>query len=193
PILRDFFTRNITNAKNALDEWQRSLNEEGEREESTLPQKNLMRNNEDNKGSKYRETLNKSTLTVEDMEEATKPLQGEELRVQKQIIEACKRFKMKDGGIQYKLELPFKKVVNVTIEGKDLFIEVNGIYDDEDNPYYMPFKMGRSEGITRLVNRLGDKYIKLYIDFITVYEINVYKETTDREGETGYSKGEDPK
>src|SRR5699024_4729798 len=157
-----------------------------------------------------------------DMEEATKPLQGEELRVQKQIIEACKRFKMKDGGIQYKLELPFKKVVNVTIEGKDLFIDVNGIDDDEDNTYYMTFKSGinkrnvyiierkrkyhgkdnqyymdfkkgRSERITRLVNRVKDKYIKLYIDFITVYEINVYKETTDREGETGYSKGEDPK
>src|SRR5699024_6575666 len=97
------------------------------------------------------------------------------------------------NGVQYKLELPFKKVVKVTIEGKELFIDVNGIYDDEDNPYYIPFKMGRSEGITRLLNRLGDKHIKLFIDFITVYEINVYKETTDRDEETGYDKGKDHK
>src|SRR5699024_8195938 len=121
-------------------------------------------------------------------------LKGEELRVQKQVLEACKRVKMREGnGVQYKLELPFKKVVKVTIEGKELFIDVNGIYDNEDNPYYIPYKMERSEGITRLLNRLGDKHIKLFIDFITVYEINVFKETEDIVEETGYSEGEDGK
>src|SRR5699024_7354443 len=128
--------------------------------------------------SKYRETLNKSTVTVEDMEEATKPVKGEESMAQKQVVEVCKRVEMKEGnGIQYKLELPFKRVVKVTTQVKELFIDVNGIYDDEDNPYYIPFKMGRSEGIKRHLNRLGDKHIKLYIDFITIYEINVFKKT----------------
>src|SRR5699024_489746 len=154
------------------------------------PQKNLMRKDgKEGVNSKYRETLNKSTLTVEDMEEATKPSKGEELRVQKQVLEACKRVKMREGnGVQYKLELPFKRVVKVTIEGKELLIEVNGIYDDEDNPYYIPFKMGRSERKTRLLNRLGDKHIKLFIDFIKVYEINVFKETEDIVEEIGHSE-----
>lgn len=183
--IKGFFTKIYTNIRNALDEWQQSLQSEEEGEDETsLPQKNLVKKNQ-RKGSMssgYMESLNDGKITLEDLEDMSKPLEGEDLRLQQQIIESCKRVKMRDGeGVEYRLEKPFKRVVRVSLRGKYVYIDRKGIFDDEENPIYIPFKMERSEGLTRMVRENGDKYIKLFIDLITIFEISVYAISSESE------------
>jgi len=131
----------------------------------------------------YQQSLNDSTLTMEDLNKLTEPLSEEGLRIQEQVLEACERYKLDGGTITCRLEKPYKKRVVVNIGGEVLYISEDGIYSAFDTPYYIKGTMSKSWGLTRIVNVLGEKSIKLFIDLITIYEVSVYKELTYKDKE----------
>lgn len=152
-------------------------NEDGYTETKPLKDKDVKKLEEDRKNENdvFSKSMNDSTMTLEDIQKLSKPIGGEPLRIQEQIVEACKRFNITGKGtVMHEYEPPYKKKVIVKIEGYSLKVYEKGIYGILDEPYYIEEKMSKSEGLTRLVKDFDKKYITLFIDLLTLYDVNVY-------------------
>src|SRR5699024_9779834 len=139
-----------------------------------------MQKSKDDGLSPFYATQNEGELWKEEIERKTQPLTAEGKRVQEQIEEACKRFKTeKGGGLEWELEPPFNKRIRVRMGEEIICIDESGMYSPFDTPYYLRGTMSKSACLTRLMSRFDVNYLKLFIDFVTIYDISVYAITSD--------------
>lgn len=159
------------------------VNERGEYVRDTTLKESIiskMRKSKDEGLSPFYATQNEGELSIEELDRKSQPLTVEGRRVQEQVEEACKRFEIETGSVlEYDLEPPFNKRVRVRMNEEIMCIDESGIYSPFDTPYYIRGTMSKSACLTRLLSRFDHKYLKLFIDFVTIYDMSVYTITKD--------------
>lgn len=160
--------------------------EEGEPFQEQKPIKkrmfNRMRKSDAEGEDAFSKTRNSSTLTAADVEKMSKPLEGNALRLQEQIIETCKRYNLQSKSLKVTYELdPLKKGMWLHLENKLIKVSERGIYSAMNNPYYLPKQMSKSDGLTRLVADYSNRQINFFVNMLMSYEMNLYTITKDEE------------
>lgn len=104
-------------------------------------------------------------------------IEGEELRLLGQVVEACKWFNKEIGAEEILYELSPNEVgeLNVHLDVKMIRISAEGIYTREGNPYYIKGKMSKNDGINRLLLVYPFKYVNFIVSLLTVFEQDIFK------------------
>lgn len=162
--MQDAVERNIANAGKPFQE--------------TKPVKkslfSRMKKNRDNGDNAFLNTRNSSTLTEKDISRMSNP-DEHTLRLQKQIVKACKQYNLVTNTMKVRYDLdPLK--IGLWVYLADRLIKVNqkGIYSGMGNPYFIHGRMNPSDALTRLVSDFSYHQLDLFTDFIMAYDMDLY-------------------
>lgn len=166
-----------------------SVEEESFQKDQPIKKKHWkrMKKNEEHGNDAFALTRNGSTLKKHDIEKKQKEFLTKGLVVQKQHIEACRRFNKSNHTLNALFDLDtYQTGLWVTLEGRLIKLNEKGIYSSTNNPYYIPDKMSESAGVTRLANDFGLEKGKefLFISFVLAYKQKIFHQFLEDEEDT---------